>query len=319
MKKLIVLALASALILSSLMSCSFFGNSYDIGAFPSIGGSNRPGKDGVTPPVDGENQLPNYNWDELDLQIINSIDKLNYYSAIRVLDGETKSKSTSFTTSNYKISSLTTYGEDEEIPSDSTETNNPEMPTDSSENQEDVLIPGVIFYELSPDDVFSFEKVSKFTIELTDENGFLASKLGIGVVEVVVTENCIWGDSLITFRNGDRFYSCLTNGYSYNHNTGGCTWQFSTHKFVEGFYIVKNIVDENYSFNVEMDAEGQVIAFVCRGFKVGGARADKNVKVISSTNISIDGAAYTLSELDAYFKNKKQNENSENLLHEETV
>ena len=62
-----------------------------------------------------------------------------------------------------------------------------------------------------------------------------------------------------------------------------------------------------------------MIAFVCRGFKVGGARADKNVKVISSTNISIDGAAYTLSELDAYFKNKKQNENSENLLHEETV
>ena len=321
MKKKVSLVLVSLLIVVTLTGCSIFDNYYNRELFPSItiGNGNHPGNDTTYPTDNGyENQLPHYDWGKLDLKIIDSIDKLNYYSAIRVLEEENSRKSVAFTNSDNKIIPLTTYAEDDEIPPDSTD--NSDSTSDSSDNQYENSPSSIVFYALSPDDVFSFEKVSRFTIELTDENGFLASKLGLGTVEVIISENCIWGDSLITFRNGDNFYSCLSNGCSYNHNTGGYTWQFSTHKFVDGFYIVKNIEQENYAFNVEMDYEGQAIAFVCQEFKLGGANVDENVNVTSPTAISTDGAAYTIAELDAYFKAKNENkENDESLSSEKRV
>ena len=140
-----------------------------------------------------------------------------------------------------------------------------------------------------------------FQIELTDKNGFLASKLGLGLVDVVITEECIWGDSLITFRNGDKFFSCLSNGWSLNGETGGWMWDFSTHKYVEGFNIVKNFEQENYAFYIDMNAEGQAFAFECRGAQNGGYRADQNVEVVSSTSISNQGSSYTIAELEDYF------------------
>lgn len=307
MKKTAVLLLVSVLMLSSLTGCSFFENSFDCNLLPSItvGNNERPGNSN-----DYENQLPYYDWDHLDLKIIDSIDKLNYYSAIRVLDGEKSHKSSSLTISDSKILPLTTIVEDEEILPDSTD--NSEGSDDSLNDQTQDIPSGVVFYALSPNDVFSFEKVSRFTVELTDANGFLASKLGLGTVEVIISENYIWEDSLITFRNGDKFYSCLSNGYSYNHNTGGHTWQFSTHKFVDGFYIVKNIEQENYAFDVEMDFKGQVTSFVCQEFKLGGENVDENVIVMSATEISTDGAAYTVADLDAYFRAKNEKEDNEN-------
>ena len=71
---------------------------------------------------------------------------------------------------------------------------------------------------------------------------------------------------------------------------------------------------------MEMDYEGQAIAFVCQEFKLGGANVDENVNVTSPTAISTDGAAYTIAELDAYFKAKNENkENDESLSSEKRV
>ena len=164
-----------------------------------------------------------------------------------------------------------------------------------------VIDEDIYYYALDPNEPFYINKVSVFQIELTDENGFLASQLGLGIVDVVITEECIWGESLITFRNGDRFYSCLTNGWSYDRETGGSSWDFSTHKYVEGFYIVKNISQENYGFNIYMDAEGQAFAFECGERENGGDRVDQNVKVVSSTVISNEGRSFTVAELEEYF------------------
>lgn len=307
MKQLLTLTIIFSFIVASLSSCSFLDDVFTQGSF--ITGDTDT--DVTNTPSTDENLFPYYDWDSLDLKVINSIDKLNYYSALRLLSANSLPEAKSSDSFANNVSLLVTYDENGEIPFDSTDAENPDTPNGSSDYETEIVIPGIVCYALMPDDVFSFEKVSMFSIELTDEAGFLASKLGLGTVEVVITENCIWGDSLITFRNGDNFYSCLLNGTSYNQNTGGRIWQFSTHKFVSGFYIVKNIEQENYTFNVETDAKGQVTVFTCAEFKVGGSRADQNVLVTSETVISTDGVAYTVRELDAYYKAKKENEVSD--------
>jgi hypothetical protein len=112
----------------------------------------------------------------------------------------------------------------------------------------------VIYYSLDPNERFTVSSVIYFCIELTDENGFLASRLGTGVVEVVITDNSL--EPMITFRRGERFYSCLNNG------GGSGMMDFSTHKYIEGFNIVKNLAQENYRFDITF-GEASVLAMRC--------------------------------------------------------
>jgi hypothetical protein len=237
-----------------------------------------------------------------DLKVVDSIDKLNYYSALRVLDRSAKMLDSD---GEISFSLLTTYGSNEEYP-DSDDSVQP----DGSGTAEGIpggtvdAETGEYYYALSADDKFVFNKISMFKIELTDENGFLASKLGLGTVDVVISEECIWGDSLITFRNGDRFFSCLSNGSGFDSYLGKYVLEFSTHKFISGFYIVKNIVQENYTFTVELDLEGQAFSVTVDEFKAGGPRADRDVRVVSETAFSSDGGSFSARELDEYFKSE---------------
>lgn len=259
----------------------------------------------------GENDLVNLNppvpEEVINLQI-NSIDKLNYYAAMRILAGTPAATIQTAVGGSYGISLFTNLSDTdiiEQPPTPDTtgleETQgppiqtNPTYPTDPWED--------IYYYELDPDQSFYVNKVSMFQIELTDENGFLASKLGLGIVDVVITEDCIWGDSMITFRNGELFFSCLSNGWHRDQETWGCQWDFSTHKYIEGFYIVKNFAQENYSFYVDVDASGQARALECRESQNGGYRADQNVKVVSSTILSNEGGQFTIAELEEYFNN----------------
>ncbi len=306
---------------------------------PKTQPSNPPSKEPETqpsnPPVPG--QINNIK--------INSLDKLNYYGALRIVTETPMVSKQRMTGGSPKIVLLAGgVGDDsEEAPTipDATELAPTEAPTvpeatelaptevptvaDTTETAPTVpdttepvstegpplapdkpttTNPGkdIIYYQLKPNEPFNMRKVNLFQIELTDANGFLASKLGLGLVDVVITENCIWGDSLITFRNGDKFFSCLTNGWHLNRETGGQRWDFSTHKYVEGFNIVKNFQQENYYFYVDADAEGQIFAFACSA-RGGGDRADQNVQIASATRISTQGGKITIAELEAYFNN----------------
>lgn len=293
MKRILALAFALVMVLAVLAGCTADFGKLEGEQNPS---QNKNSTHPLNPPVPGE---------IVDLHI-NSIDKLNYYAAIRVLAGTLKPENQSSAGGSYGISWLASdSGQDtaEEPPVPETanpeETegppvaSNPPSPTESEEK--------IYYYELDPNQPFLVSKVSMFQMELTDENGFLADKLGCGVVDVVITEDCIWGDSLITFRNGENFFSCLTNGWSLDQETGGCRWEFSTHKYVEGFNIVKNFEQENYAFYVSMDADGQVTAFECQASQNGGDRPDRNVIVFSSTAISTAGGSFTIAELENYF------------------
>ena len=150
----------------------------------------------------------------------------------------------------------------------------------------------VIYYEMDPNEVFSVSGVIFFQIELRDESGYLASKVGTGIVDVVITENSL--EHMITFRNGDRYYSCLENGYVEG------TWQFSSHKYIEGFSIVKNLEQDNYAFEVTFDEEMNV-EFICRPFKTGGENPDRDITVVSAAFMSQVSAEFTIADLEQYF------------------
>ena len=241
---------------------------------------------------------------------IGGIDELAYYAAIRMIAGTPKATNQSMVGGNYRITLLANgSGTDKEEAPPEPETTGPEetqgppvstAPTPPPDYDEDIY-----YYALDPNEAFFINMVSFFKIELTDENGFLASQLGLGVVDVVITEDCIWGDSLITFRKGDKFFSCLSNGWHSNRDTGGWQWDFSTHKYVEGFFIVKNFEQENHAFYIDMDAAGQAVAFQCMGAQNGGYRPDQNVQIVSATEISNESGIFTVAELEEYFNTGK--------------
>lgn len=241
---------------------------------------------------------------------INSIDMLNYYSAIRVLEDPTEVKTMSAkadakimllsantrTTSNMGIVLLSNtndhgVGYDEPI-----EGSKPITPSNPQT---------IVYYELERDAVFTVSNVFFFQIELTDAKGFLASKVGTGTVDVVITKNDM--EDLITFRNGDRFYSCCANGGGWDIGK----WEFSTHKYVEDFCLVKNLEQDNYQFVIEFDRLGNATGIKCEPYKTGGPHADMNMSVVSSTHIASTNARFTIADLEEYFNTGKFPEGTE--------
>ena len=255
----------------------------------------------ATPPLINENGF----------LTINSISQLNYYAAVRMLTEE--SKATGLSLSGFKASG-TGYGilllsagsdtdkyEQPPVP----ETTGPDLSQEPAATPNEPTSPNpdedIYYYSLDPNEPFYINRVTMFRIELTDEKGFLASRLGLGTVDVVITEDCIWGESMITFRNGESFFSCLTNGGGYDPQSGEWHWDFSTHKYVEGFFIVKNLAQENYGFTIKMDAQSQAFEFDCYETEKGGDRVDKNVKIVGSTATAEEGRRFTVAELENYF------------------
>lgn len=211
---------------------------------------------------------PPWVYDENESVTINSIDSLNYYSAMLILSGNNTKKEISTAsqgvladTPNFKFVSEDIY-----------------------------------YYELDPDEVFTISKVIFFKINVTDPNSFLASKVGMGVVDVVITENNL--DNMITFKNGDRFYSCLENGWSPERR------DFSTHKYIDGFCIVKNLEQENFSFYVKSNRKEAVLGF--EAVSDGGSLIFTNSEheVMSNTYVRESTATFTATDLQKYFQNE---------------
>lgn len=320
MKRILAIALTFVLIFTVLMGCMSTKTSSGLDETQPSSSQEQ----GTKPPSIGQETQPSnptVSGGVTNLKI-DSLDKWNYYAALCMVTGIPTVSKQSATDSHYEFALLTAgaANKSEEIQAvpDVTEIAPTEVPTlpDATEitqtegpplapDNPDTTAPSkdIYYYTLNPDQAFHVNEVSMFQIELTDENGYLASKLGIGLVDVVIAEDCIWGDSLITFRNGDNFFSCLTNGWHRNTKTGGERWDFSTHKYVEGFHVVKNFQQQNYTFYIDADAEGQIFALECRS-QNGSEDADQNVKVVGDTRISTQGGEFTIAELEAYFNSE---------------
>ncbi len=168
-----------------------------------------------------------------------------------------------------------------------------------------------IEYPIDRNKVFTATMVTYFTIELNDEKGFLAQKLGgTGLVEVVVTQNDIDDlGEMITFKRGEKYYTCLINGGDYDIDSNKSSSEFSSHKYIDGFNIIKNLEQENYKFTVYYEGS-KVIGFECAPFHsiptnyvIDDVTFIKDICVVLYTN-----QTFTIDELEVYFKNEKYGE-----------
>ena len=146
------------------------------------------------------------------------------------------------------------------------------------------------YYDIDPNAAFHLSKVIFFRIYLSGE-GYLTQQIGSGVVDVVITDFDIFGDYMITFKNGDKYYSCLTDGKSRTE------YRFTAHKYIEGFQVVKNLALQDHRFNVQFDENGQSIYFACGYFEEG------ECPVLGQTYIANVSEDLTLGELESYFRN----------------
>lgn len=253
--------------------------------------------------------------EEEEYLTINSIDMLNYYAAMRALVDPTETANAS----SYKTGASATllsasvntnaksYGFT--FLSDTNAGVGYDMPPEGyNPDSQDRNEEKVYYYELDPNEIFSVYKVVFFQIDIKNADGFLASKVGTGIVDVVITENSL--EPMITFKNGDRYYSCCENTLLDNGKL------YSTHKYIEDFFIVKNLEQENYSFSVEYSnfnldyRDVTAKSVTCGPYKNGGSIPDGEMSVIGETYISDHSVEMTVADLEEYFNaSKVSNEN----------
>ncbi len=159
--------------------------------------------------------------------------------------------------------------------------------------------------------IFTTTMVTYFTIELNDEKGFLAQKLGgTGLVEVVVTQNNIDDlGQMITFKREEKYYTCFANGGDYDPDSNKSSSEFSSHKYIDGFNIIKNLEQENYKFTVHYDGS-KVIGFECAPFhSVPANYAVDDVTFIEDFCVVLyTKQTFTIDELEVFFKNDNEGE-----------
>ena len=262
--------------------------------------SNEPGNDAVPP------------WlrDDGEYLTIESIDMLNYYTAMRLL--ASNAKTNLYRTNEEDIMQLSVNTAVLSV--EATDREKPygfsiisDIGYDNDLQGEAAGAQGgtekIYYYKLDPNEAFTVTSVLFFQIEIQNGDGFLASKLGTGTVDVVITENSL--EPMITFKNGDRYYSCCENSLLDNGKL------YSTHKYIEGFYIVKNLEQENYSFSVlydnfNLDYRGaSAKSVVCDSYKNGGTLPDGTMSVVSKTYVSNEGGEFTVRDLEEYFNSGK--------------
>lgn len=167
----------------------------------------------------------------------------------------------------------------------------------------------IYYYELNPNTEFTISMITYFTINLNDENGFLAKKLGgTGLVEVVITQNNL--DDMITFKREDKFYSCLCNNTSYNQDSTNSlkSIAFSTHKYIQGFNVVKNLEQENFKFTVDFET-AKVTAINSTRFKDSQWTHQYNIDDITLNEdfcaVLFVKQHFTIAELESYFSEEE--------------
>ena len=166
-------------------------------------------------------------------------------------------------------------------------------------------------YPIDRNKVFTATMVTYFTIELNDEKGFLAQKLGgTGLVEVVITKNNIDDlGEMITFKREEKYYTCLKNGGGYDTDTNITNSEFSSHKYIEGFNIIKNKLQYNFKFTVYYEGS-KVIGFECAPFGNTSFeyKTDDVTFIEDFCVVLYTKQTFTIDELEVYFKNEYKEE-----------
>lgn len=245
--------------------------------------------------------------------LINSLGKWNYYAAKKTIAdyGKTptayqslkaSSQIRPMASSDYHVDSVGNEGFDKE---DAPETPNESLWIDTEEEgfpsqNRPQDTDTVRYYDLYTYGELTIERTVYFQMELTEEDGFLARHLGVGTVEVAVALGDYLADlSMITFRNGENFYSCMYHGYEgFNEETGAEIFSFAAYRYIDGFYYVKNLQWEHYKFYLEVGTNS--VGFYC-DYTYSGEETE-TVNVVVGSSYCIDQkVTYTIEELETYF------------------
>ena len=239
-----------AMILSFILILSFVGCNKDIAN--KKGASSEPGNSSV---FTGDNSLKENNQSKDDT--------VNSGSSSNTTSGNT-TPSSGITTENVKIDSLDKlnfYAVKQAIAENGTvllsdSAHKPKVATLANSTSFRMLnLSNSTATNINANSTFTMTMYSYFTIMLNDTRGFLAQKLGgTGSVEVVITQNNF--HNMITFKKGERYYSCLQISLTER------AMSFSSHKYVNGFQLVENFDQENYKFTVSFEGD-KVIGINC--------------------------------------------------------
>ena len=113
------------------------------------------------------------------------------------------------------------------------------QPEDREEAYEDSY--GRTHYPIPLHDPIYFSDFLYFEFD-AEGSDFLAERVGNGHIKaLIVTVDTFTEESMLVLKNGDVYYSCLTNGWGTSYGgSGQAYYQFSSHKTLEGFEIVKD-------------------------------------------------------------------------------
>lgn len=297
------LALAFGMLLAALGLPTLLKNAGSLEEFPSLYPEEQPS-------MGWEDVFANATGDI----VINTLDKLNYYAAM-YLTARPWEESMQSGQSFLRPLALTMIDEEYDVGYDVDTPPTEDLPPEEQSPAPGDRLPSqgnagigsehwvgdkVVYYGLEPNDRYTIDAVLHLQIELSDPQGFLAAQLGTGIVDVVITYNSL--EPMITFRNGDLFYSCLLSG------GGNGELIFSTHKYIEGFYIVKNLEQDNFAFNVTFDERG-VSEIECRRYKSGAGEEEQIYHPDAITLLPHEGdgvwcevsGTFSVAELQGYY------------------
>ena len=121
-----------------------------------------------------------------------------------------------------------------------------EEDVESPKRQDYVDEYGRLHYPIPYDMEFAFSDFLYFEFDAKN-SAFLEERIGNGhIYGLSVKTNIMSGETILVLKKGEYFYSCLSNGAG-SHSTGGPTYiEFSAHKTIEGFDVVKDSTNKRY-------------------------------------------------------------------------
>ncbi len=224
--------------------------------------------------------------DEEPLEI-DTIDKVNYYAGMKLLN-----EASEYRWGQMSISHITATTVKAEYD-----------PLDSEHWYDDggtYEIPSIVIGHDISMYQFRITKVIYFRISVA-KGDYLADKLGTGKAEVVITDLDFGFNpsAMITFKNGDRFFSCLSEGVLQDGLNN-----FRTDLYIKDYEWVKDLTGDLSSFDVYVDLENSQVEHMNWSpfsFKPSEAPAYDIEIEESSVNMCDCDYAFYLHELDEYY------------------
>ena len=104
---------------------------------------------------------------------------------------------------------------------------------------------GRLHYPIPLADEYTFSNFLFFEFNTT-YNSFLAERIGNGHIYGLALDLSIFGEKMLILKNGESYYSCLCNGAGNNGLDNAWRIEFSAHKTIEEFDLVKDATNKRY-------------------------------------------------------------------------